>query len=141
MDVTLISSFGHLVCFTFQASYTLAPKQCGGGCQLAGCVLPLGACAPKELGDGAALLGLAVPAHGMWASECWMWVLVGLTREPSTFGVFCSIHPTIPKRVDPPVCTSVGQGRIPAVGAGSSAHGLGVKGRTASTWSSISSLP
>lgn len=53
----LISSFEHLICFTFQANSTLALKQCGGGYQLAACMLPLGAHSPKELGDGAALLG------------------------------------------------------------------------------------
>lgn len=35
----LISSFGHLICFTFQANSTLALKQCGGGCWQHACCL------------------------------------------------------------------------------------------------------
>lgn len=41
MNITLIISFGRLICFAFQASSTLAPEQRGGECQLAMCTPPL----------------------------------------------------------------------------------------------------
>lgn len=139
----LISSFGHLICFIFQASSTLAPKQCGGGCQLAACALPLGAHSPRELGDEAALPGVGVPLEcGAVGAGCGCW-----WGSPGSNPLLGSSVPSHhPKQSGSSCLHQCGAGQdpwvpSPVVGAVSSARGLGVKGQTALTWSTISSLP